>query len=523
MANTTHVVANKLASRPTILSRGSTHQAQLTRSNTSSSEGSYEPLPQGRWILGLHGNCPKCHHHHKAVQVKVKVNHDANQVNHVHCERCKAKWAAFGGQNTTRISLLSSLTEEPDGMDEQVRYSLIEMVRSATTIALGAIPELVPSGQPVSHYSASSHKATPTISQPSIPTTGGLPTDTPNPPPWPNTLNRSDAASVTRYDQRSYRNFIAKAKQKGDTLIQNLGGESLRKWVYNMRQPSVSARKLEKSRVPEVPAEETVVYPLQHSLLGTVPASYAPQPDEQCNISSKTESPMKARDPTTFLRNLETPSLGSVSENSASHWIRKNYTEFKNRNVKAQSPLGLSTIFGTSIAPMPYQNHNTDQDHGHPTDFLGIGGVAEGLGYVTNNTSRWRFSISDQPHSDTPTIASYPRYSGPGHLQRSRHRMIELRHRSLPNARFPSQMGESMVSLDYRTFREGNRSASAIIHSASTALSQASTARSSMSGHFHPSTSQNSLVARSSQRHSIEVHPPLPSSSTQHSDNGTEG
>jgi hypothetical protein len=72
----------------------------------------------------------------------VKVTPDACHVNYVHCERCQDRWAAIGGRNITRTSLLSTETTEPDLAARGVRYSLFEIVKLARERqALSTLPE----------------------------------------------------------------------------------------------------------------------------------------------------------------------------------------------------------------------------------------------------------------------------------------------------------------------------------------------------------------------------------------------
>ncbi|KAF1998370.1 hypothetical protein P154DRAFT_577961 [Amniculicola lignicola CBS 123094] len=136
------------------------------RRDTGSTTGSddYVPLPPGRYTLLINGNCPRCHHHHKAALVKVKVFNDRDRVSHVQCENgdCQQYWLAFGGGNSTRISLLSQCTEtDPIEIEreKESRYELIQIVRSVTSVAsLSNIPEFPsrqPSREPSVHNDAS--------------------------------------------------------------------------------------------------------------------------------------------------------------------------------------------------------------------------------------------------------------------------------------------------------------------------------------------------------------------------------
>lgn len=131
------------------------------RSDTSSitsSSTSPVPIPPGHYILPIHGNCPRCHHYHKAASINVRMSADANRASYVCCEKCNEKWFAFGAGNSTRISLLSTQTAEPETVEceRDFRYALIEMVRSVTSVAsasaLASVPEQ-PSRVPSLHRS----------------------------------------------------------------------------------------------------------------------------------------------------------------------------------------------------------------------------------------------------------------------------------------------------------------------------------------------------------------------------------
>jgi hypothetical protein len=76
----------------------------------------------------------------------VRIADDFDQVGDVHCKRCGRLWLAFGNANATRLSLLSTLSIEPDPIENEFRSTLIHMIRSITPIAalsptLTVIPE----------------------------------------------------------------------------------------------------------------------------------------------------------------------------------------------------------------------------------------------------------------------------------------------------------------------------------------------------------------------------------------------
>jgi DNA-directed RNA polymerase subunit M/transcription elongation factor TFIIS len=142
--------ASHASSSESVLGTSSGNNSSRRGTASSVSSDLYQPLPVGHWLLRFHGSCPRCHHLHNAVKIKVEVSHDDRKVNHVRCDKCRQKWLALGGRNSTQISLLSTLTTTPDPVESEVRNALINMVKSATAVAspvLSDIPE-VPFSEP---------------------------------------------------------------------------------------------------------------------------------------------------------------------------------------------------------------------------------------------------------------------------------------------------------------------------------------------------------------------------------------
>ena len=117
-----------------------------TMSTISSEKPS--PLPTGFWRITMHGNCPRCHHHHKSVMVPFKISSEPTETHSVYCERCGQKWFTVGGLNTTQISLLSTKTTDLDPEEVNFRDTLFSIVRSAMAVAsptsLTSVPEAPP-------------------------------------------------------------------------------------------------------------------------------------------------------------------------------------------------------------------------------------------------------------------------------------------------------------------------------------------------------------------------------------------
>ena len=82
------------------------------RDSASTTSSSISP---GYYTLPIHGNCPRCHHRHRAANIR--ISRDSGRVSRVNCEKCGGRWLSFGGPNATSISLLSSQTIDIDPAD----------------------------------------------------------------------------------------------------------------------------------------------------------------------------------------------------------------------------------------------------------------------------------------------------------------------------------------------------------------------------------------------------------------------
>ncbi|KAF2794444.1 hypothetical protein K505DRAFT_361101 [Melanomma pulvis-pyrius CBS 109.77] len=116
------------------------------RRDTQSTISSETPpfIPPGFYSLRLHGNCPRCHHSHKADTIKIRISRD--HLSRIYCKNCSSPWLALGGNNSTALSLLSTQTIDLDHTDREFRTTLIKMVRSLAAVgspaALASVPEL---------------------------------------------------------------------------------------------------------------------------------------------------------------------------------------------------------------------------------------------------------------------------------------------------------------------------------------------------------------------------------------------
>lgn len=428
----------------------SDHAALLTtppvRQDTSSSSGSgpYSPLPDGRWTVPFHGNCPRCHHHHKAVQVKVNVGPDSSQVSYIRCEQCREKWAAFGGRSTTQISLLSDTTTEPDPLEKELRYSLMEVVRAATNVAsLGGIAELPTHG--ISRH-------------PSNQFGGGTRSNTADQPQGPSTSTDLEEFTHLRHDQqyqlphvstyptiemsvhaknRSRPHQLAsKLKRSVSARLSESQREALKRLLPASRQSKMSARQLEKSpvRTPPTEAPSDAPDPRSHAADHVV--------DDLAARSSVTNSALLGpsephAEVSAYIESLDKTGLAAMSEQERASWMREKYTAFKVRHKSNNASLGFSTIVETSIrTELPCFSHRPSNRQSF--DLMNAGTHIEGLERLLNEVASRRstMTISDanseaQSTSDENTVAVQSRYSR--QLQRVRRGLGPQRPRSMPN------------------------------------------------------------------------------------------
>ncbi|KAH7406766.1 hypothetical protein DE146DRAFT_648372 [Phaeosphaeria sp. MPI-PUGE-AT-0046c] len=318
----------------------------------------YKPLPQGCWILEFHGNCPRCRHHHRAAEVQVKVTEDPGQVSYVRCEKCQEKWAAFGGRNTTRISLLSTTTTEPDNMDRAFRYSLVQIVKVAVAKAsLGTLPEsssLELSLQP--SETASTSAGPHALVSPNGPAAH-------SPPEGADDIYQEQHQSLAQI-QTTPKKQQTKLLRKRDRTIDfffNLKikltnqlsrfRKAQRKLKVPSQQPAESVRQSEQSQVQtaqcptqnagaviEIPATEQTRSVLDEETVGATDSTHYDADKPTARLAEVV----------TFIAKLDKDVLASLNDQERVEWMRKTYTEFKNRN---KTSLRYSSITETSITP----------------------------------------------------------------------------------------------------------------------------------------------------------------------------
>ena len=131
------------------------HEARPgTGSSTSSI--SFSQVPVGSWDTFIHGSCPRCHHWHN--KVTLRVSRSPGSFNGIRCEKCAHKWFGIGG-NSTHTSLASQ--ETTDNFDENnsiVRDLLLQTMRDISAVGSPtlAIVQEDPSS-PLSMHSLSRH------------------------------------------------------------------------------------------------------------------------------------------------------------------------------------------------------------------------------------------------------------------------------------------------------------------------------------------------------------------------------
>ncbi|KAF2124861.1 hypothetical protein P153DRAFT_390330 [Dothidotthia symphoricarpi CBS 119687] len=401
--------------------------ANLTRRNTTLSTTSANPIPPGTWILGISGNCPSCHHRHKAVKIQVKASNDSDHVGEVHCDNCHRLWLGFGERNSTRISLISTKTIEPDPIKTEFRSVLINLVRSATTATAVASPSLAtipesPStglsregfGQSAVHNGAQGVRSA-NARAPSRPLTGNE-TDVPvlNRPIFPRTDEYRTPSHGYVANKKS--RLLLRLQQKLPMLKNIRFGRLLKLPGRRRRSPEEQA----KSPVPySTSAAATpglaIVTPsislAGHELNNTEPRIYASLPrSDDPGTCGPLASPEQALE---SLKSLDRSVLKEMSLEQCVAWMREQLTSFKLRhtgyrlsavdptmeNTNAQPDLDPAELI--SIPPVPAAREQS---------FVGLGshfGLADGL--RGRPLSMNDIDISDTTEAEGTIIVSTPR------------------------------------------------------------------------------------------------------------------
>ncbi|KAH6644599.1 hypothetical protein C7974DRAFT_24327 [Boeremia exigua] len=406
-------------------------------SSSSYSSDAYSPLPPGLWTLDVHGNCSKCHHHHSSARVQINISRSPNGTTHVRCERCREKWLTFGGRNQTQLSLLSVDSVPPNPTAVHVRYSLINMIRSATAVAalspvLAGIAELptpaVPSRQQSYHVTSLDdpgavdsfgHIAEDTILQPQV--LVGSPTALSVQP-----------GNTQRYGIHTGR-YIAHLKENLGLRFPALHRANLSRRFGITKPSKISSNRLGKHPVKTGNSREGMLNTNCEPITVT-PEEFIQQETMQGQPSQESgrffESPLPSTTAAHFLATLarDSTNLGALTEEEKVIWVRAKCTEFAEwaaqaRNSHVTVPVGTSIDATYTIRTPQHEEGNLRQRL--PTDILGVGshyGLFDGL-YpmrahtlsISPNTSEAETAVDDNT-----TVASAPRYSWSEHrLRRS--------------------------------------------------------------------------------------------------------
>jgi hypothetical protein len=386
--------------------------------SASISHAEYLPLPPGRWTLNFHGNCPRCHHHHNGARIKVDTTLHDNQVSYVECERCRDKWAAFGGSNATRISLLSAASSEPDVIEGDFRKTLIDMVKNANAHPLPETPPkpTSPGLRPPTQGSTNNKPQESLSSQKPLQSfayTGGGDLIEPGREPRDHEFATSPVTENPTVVKRRrgtiklLSKLTAKIRSRLPKLHQDTAGKHL---AGSYKQPKLSARQLEKSPAQIISAtdDQNVSAELPHIISGTL---------DGLDQASKTMDDLDVAGPSTrmaevgdFVPGFDMPVLGSMTMTERIRWMREQYRSFKTRNKKA--PVRLE------MPPSAHEPQPLNQSLSRTSiEILGIGSQIEGQlesledglrrGSTTIGLST--FSAFDTAHELTSELWQRPR------------------------------------------------------------------------------------------------------------------
>ncbi|KAF1842935.1 uncharacterized protein K460DRAFT_432368 [Cucurbitaria berberidis CBS 394.84] len=353
-------------------------KVSLHRSDTVSSIGSdaYSPLPPGRWTLDFHGNCPRCHHHHTGVKIKVDVSHDSSKVSHVRCEMCQENWLAFGGRNSTRISLLSTLTADPDPVEKEVRSTLSKLVRSTTAITapwLLNIPETSPE-----------HSVRSTTSNGLQPSFGPMATtaQTSSSVPLSRVQRLKPSTSLSSLpttptidigDKGHPKQPLSNLKQRVQARFPILQGAKVKQLFRHSKKPQMSAEKRENYPVhisagnelgPSTSFQEELYTSGQES--GSEVLHNDPSVSDSANMNSEVAD---------FIADLRNDPISEMNKKERVIWLREKLTKFKSsRKIFDQPAHSIVVNSGTRVTSVEPPLASFVQDsRRHSSEMLYLG------------------------------------------------------------------------------------------------------------------------------------------------------
>ncbi|KAF2849093.1 hypothetical protein T440DRAFT_427208, partial [Plenodomus tracheiphilus IPT5] len=279
----------------------------------------FKPMPIGRWLLDFHASCPRCHHYHHAAKLKIDNTCDKSKVSPIMCENCKEHWVAFGGRNTTQLSLLSVLTAGPDPVEREVHRMLVQMVRSVTAVATPLLGQDLAANRdsalPEQNVTTARHSNAERVV---------FHVQAANPRPQRRFTFRpaSVVGSMTRASHPiTVRDFLATIKQDLAARFPRLR----RSTTTPSTQCSKTAEDAQRGRQDASLASTTTA----PEVVRSVPIqSGQPRQSETKDLSPEAQ---------TFIAGLRDDPIVSMNNEDRIKWVRRKFTEFRMRRINADS------------------------------------------------------------------------------------------------------------------------------------------------------------------------------------------
>ncbi|KAJ4288415.1 hypothetical protein N0V90_011650 [Kalmusia sp. IMI 367209] len=406
-------------------------------------------LPSGRWCITLHGNCSRCGHHHKAAVIQINVAEGVCQASHVKCDRCNQKWLTIGGVNTTQISLLSSVTADPDFEELNFRSTLFSIVRSAASVASPAALANVPedSSRVPSRSSSirSLHGTAVDVSSPQLGSPSSKDANSPFDPSNDRTMPErlpNDIAIRNPKLLRSSRSKLFNLKHKLGTTIDMLKKVSLKGFISRSKKEKAKTAAKGEGKLPIIEQLGSQEPPtLQKNVAFETPRELQTQ---NCGPSDNAEdvccnSAKTAARAVEDLKSFDREAIRNMAPNQCKDWIREQITAFKHRrshhcNCKRRhSASSISDHSSVLFLPtaQAIRRHSLEQ-MGSQFDSLPLGSLFTHTGPLTISATRISeadTAVENQPHS------SSPRQSLLDFAQRQAHRSRSPRPASLALSR----------------------------------------------------------------------------------------
>ncbi|KAF1952112.1 hypothetical protein CC80DRAFT_552545 [Byssothecium circinans] len=423
--------------------------------STISSEG-HPSLPAGLWTLTLHGNCPRCHHHHRSVVTPVKVSNDPMEAHSVHCEHCKQKWLTIGGLNTTQISLLSTRTTDLDREELDFRYMLFSTVRSATAIASPTALASVPEGSSRlpsrgNSQRSAAHKATTDVK------------------PHNRVAKQESKEQITHSTESKANTNIAQPHRKSVKYKVESSRAILRGFKRKLRNAFPAFKDTHIRDLFRFPGQSRVT----EKAAGKRPVAYSGDLDSTIskqsfgNVAKAQEDPQQRTQPKdtedsfasskgrhqaiSDLNGFDREVIKNMTPQERRAWIRDQITDFKCRyNGRCSCRHSASSLMvdsSTQVYLMPVASPGTPRRH----SFNGLGDQFSSDMFFPH-TGSLAISVARTSEADTAvetqTIASSPQNSGLDIIQRPRHRSLSPRPTSLANSRQSRQFAHELIGRE---------------------------------------------------------------------------